>query len=772
MADYSLADLQGAFEGALKSVFGGNSSKNSGAASGAGTAASGAGQSVPAKLFDSLGELAKAGAPVASAFIAIGADGKEAATVFKTFATMAPGVGKSLGGFVETLEQGREADALSGKQGIGNNNILEFAAQAKAGGMTMEGNLKLLKDMGPSLTGIGLNAQDANQRFLKLSQDTIESKLGQSLATAQGGVEGLNAAAAIMAANTKKNLRDDAAGRAELAEASAKLAEQIDVTARVTGKSREVIELELKERLKSPDAILAMNLMSEQQRIAFKQTQASLNEMGPTIGNLAQNIASGARLTKENQSALNALGPAAGEFQRAIRMQQSATTDAQKQQAAVALEAAKAKINEYQSSERYARLALQGSGEVAEMQKKMISENQRRAGAQTTAEQTGQGYQQAQMTQAEIATRQQKGLIGTGERAGQVDEGQTGIRLLNAGQENFRKLAVAGATELVKFNDEFGRSPKLIKGAADAIEFMSGKLGQTSEQKNKELIVPVRDKIAEVAGFNTGAGPNNPVEYSDSSKLKNAKPGQSLTEGKREGGSKAATGNWFEDFGVGKIMELHKKEAVVPEAKLPEFMKDMMSQFSNAGATSQPKPADTDTVKQVNPFEQLTKQLESIKPKQADASPGTQANPFEQLTKQLQSIKMPEIKMPQAPTDMLGQLAGQFKGLTAGMSNIKQPEFPKLPMLPKAAEAAPKKSQSQQEAEAAGYKWADNTTDNSTTQRKKMETTPEDIQTKILDALNQLNKTMGQMVAHTSDISETSSKTARYAGKAGSRTAA
>jgi hypothetical protein len=770
MADYSLADLQGAFEGALKSVFGGNSSKNSGAASGAGTAASGAGQSVPAKLFDSLGELAKAGAPVASAFIAIGADGKEAATVFKTFATMAPGVGKSLGGFVETLEQGREAIALSGKQGIGNNNILEFAAQAKAGGMTMSDNLKLLKDMGPSLTGIGLNAQDANQRFLKLSQDTIE-KFGQSLATAQGGVDGLNAAAAIMATGTKKNLKDDVAGRLELAEASARLAEQIDLSARVTGKSRDVIESELKERLKSPDAILAMNLMSEQQRIAFKQTQASLNEMGPTIGNLAQNIASGARLTKENQSALNALGPAAGEFQRAIRMQQSATTDAQKQQAAVALEAAKAKINEYQSSERYARLALQGSGEVAEMQKKMISENQRRAGAQTTAEQTGQGYQQAQMTQAEIATRQQKGLIGTGERAGQVDEGQTGIRLLNAGQENFRKLAVAGATELVKFNDEFGRSPKLIKGAADAIEFMSGKLGQTSEQKNKELIVPVRDKIAEVAGFNTGAGPNNPVEYSDSSKLKNAKPGQSLTEGKREGGSKAATGNWFEDFGVGKIMELHKKEAVVPEAKLPEFMKDMMSQFSNAGATSQPKPADTDTVKQVNPFEQLTKQLESIKPKQADASPGTQANPFEQLTKQLQSIKMPEIKMPQAPTDMLGQLAGQFKGLTAGMSNIKQPEFPKLPMLPKAAEVAPRRTEAEKATEATARRQSDNP-DTGNIQRKKMETAPEDIQTKILDALNQLNKTMGQMVAHTSDISETSSKTARYAGKAGSRTAA
>jgi hypothetical protein len=127
--------------------------------------------------------------------------------------------------------------------------------------------------------------------------------------------------------------------------------------------------------------------------------------------------------------------------------------------------------------------------------------------------------------------------------------------------------------------------------------------------------------------------------------------------------------------------------------------------------------------------------------------------------------------MPQAPQNMLGQLEGQFKGLAASMSNIKQPEFPKLPMLPKAPEVAPRKTEADKAAEVTARRPADNP-DTGDTQRKKMETAPEDIQTKILDALNQLNKTMGQMVAHTSEISETSSKTARYAGKAGSRTAA
>jgi len=52
-----------------------------------------------------------------------------------------------------------------------------------------------------------------------------------------------------------------------------------------------------------------------------------------------------------------------------------------------------------------------------------------------------------------------------------------------------------------------------------------------------------------------------------------------ITKPGRAGGSKEATGEWFENFGAGTDMTLHGMEAVVPKDKMPQFIAEMQQQM-------------------------------------------------------------------------------------------------------------------------------------------------------------------------------------------------
>jgi hypothetical protein len=703
---------------------------------------------------------------------------------------------KGLSGFVSAIEDGRQQINAAGKVGLGNSNFPQLQEQAKLAGMSIEKYTALVKDTGAPLTGLGTNVNQASERFSGLSKEVLASNVGKKLLEAGVSAEDITKATAIMAANTKVNLEKDKEGKAQLISASAELARQIDETARITGKSQDEIRGEMAQRSKSAETILSMNLMNEKQRESFQKTQAALSGFGPTIQNLGQTIASGARLKPEDQAALNALGPAAGSFQRAIRMQQAATTEAQKAQADAALKDAQAKINAFQSSERYARLALQGSGEVSEMQKKMITENQRRAGAQTAVREGGLDQRQALQSQERTTQLEQQGRIGRGQQAGQVDTGQAATRAVNNAQEEFRKNAAGGAIAVNNFNNAIGKSPGVIDNFNKAVELGAGKLGETPEQKAKRIQGGV-DKVMGAAGVKEAS----PV---DSNKF--GAPGTSLKD-RRDGGSKDATGSWFEDFGPGKIMELHKKEAVVPQDKLPEFMKDMMKEMSGSQEKMQgimgtiKKPVDKEGATNEAQLKALMSQFKQPRSKeeglaqfeaeQAANKGGFKISDIEKLMPKPavpnlgevkkpvipEMPKMPELKQPAGMFDQINNMFGKMKTPSTPMDpssllgKIKQPEFPKLPMMPDVASEANRRKDTAE-------------TTKKTAEAAKVPTAPPPapavpkgptapiVETgnatlnDVLLALNQLNKTMGQVAAHSENISEASNKTARMAGKA------
>ena len=799
MADFTLKDLQDAFTGALKSVFGGNSApKPTGTPASAGATEAGSRSTGgDGGTLETFKKIAQEGIPVATAFYTIGKDGKEASAVFTYLAQMSPVMSRGLSGFVTAIEDGRQQINAAGKVGLGNSNFPLLQEQAKLAGMSIEKYTALVKDTGAPLTGLAQNVNQSSERFSGLAKEVIASDLGKKLIQSGVGADEITKATAIMAANTKVNLEKDQVGKAQLVAASAELARQIDETARATGRSTDEIRAEMMQRSKSAETILSMNLMNEKQRESFQKTQAALSGFGPTIQNLGQTIASGARLKPEDQAALNALGPAAGSFQRAIRMQQAATTEDQKRQADAALLRAQADINAWQSSNRYARLALQGTGEVSEMQKKLITENQRRAGAMTTSRETGLDPRQALQEQQRAIQLEQQGRVARGPQTGQADVGQVATRAVNTAQEEFRKNAAGGAIALNNFNNSIGKSPGLIDGFNKAVELGAGKIGETPEQKAQRIQGGV-NKVMSGAGVNTAS----PVDTN-----KFGAPGTPLRD-RRDGGSKEATGSWFENFGAGKLMELHKQEAVVPKDKLPEFMQDMMKEMSSSQEKMQgimgtvKKPIDKEGAVNEAQLKELMSQIKIPNLKDQGMSQADQLGKkagfnFSDIQKLLPqpsaqpkvdikppSIselmpKMPEIKQPPGMSGMFDQITSMFGKMktqatpldpSSLLGKIKQPEFPKLPMMPDVASEANRRRDTAETTK----KTADAA--KPVTEKPSIPTTPTDIVSNIagadnatlndvLLALNQLNKTMGQVATHSENISDASSKTARLAGK-------
>jgi hypothetical protein len=360
-------------------------------------------------------EIVKAGVPVTSAFLGIGQHGREAAAALQGYAGMLGGkTGAALSSFVGSLDDARQANIKSAAQGIGGNQLFDLQVKAGQAGLTVDQYRQQLTNSGGALNGLGGTAQLGSERLLKLGNAVQQgefglSNLGKSLVdSGQMSRDQLGQITLIIQYGSKVNL-DDIEARKRATQSAGELASEINKTAMITGKSREAIAAELEERLKSPAIQGALNQMSEEQRQTFIKSQAAISGMGKGVSDLGATLAVGGRLSQENQMQLMAMGPAAGEFQRAMRMSAMAQTDDQKRQAAEAVERAKSRVTEFQSSAQFSAMMNRSTPEVAAALQKSYQENQLRGRTGAEMRDTGTTAEQAQRQQTAAVDRATEG---------------------------------------------------------------------------------------------------------------------------------------------------------------------------------------------------------------------------------------------------------------------------------------------------------------------------------------------------------------------------
>lgn len=527
-------------------------------------AAAGATGSISSNI-EQFKQLATAMAPVISGMATLGKNTEAAYSALDKLAGMGGRFSGELQGMVKALSDSSKQMGEATKIGIGANKFPELMASTAKAGTTIDEHTQTLKRSQGAFNSLSGTQQGVSKALLDLQKDTQETRIGKQLKEqGQEFVTTLKQSAEIMASGSKDNIATDAAARKRMAESSAALAAELDLTSKATGLSRETLAEELKERLKQPKAIMAMNQMTEEQRQAFIRTQASLSGLGETTQNLAQKIASGGRLSAEDRQALNAMGPAAGQFQRAIRMQQQAGNDPERRrQADEALARARDEINRFQSSARYSAIAQQSDSPVAQTMVRMFAENRERAGQQAQQRTMGEGTTPAQAREAirQETTRQQQGRTPTGD----VDREQQIGREFNKLQEQARLNAAGAAESFNRLNKEAARNPAIMDSMTGAIKkfsdtaFGTAKTAEEAADKQKAAVQGVRDKVT----GGVAATPTPPQLGA---------PGTRLEPKSREHGSIGTVQKLVEDFRPNEMIKVHPNEGVHTKKQLEDII--------------------------------------------------------------------------------------------------------------------------------------------------------------------------------------------------------
>lgn len=437
-------------------------------------------------------EIVKAGVPVTSAFLGIGQHGREAAAALQGYAGMLGGkTGAALSSFVGSLDDARQANIKNAEQGIGGNQLFDLQVKAGAAGITVDQYRQALINSGGALNGLGGTAQLGSERLLKLGNAVLSGeegfgKLGKQLVESNRmSTSELANITLISQYGSKANL-DDIEQRKKASIAAGVLAAEIDKTAAITGRSRTAIAAELEERLKSPAIQGALNQMNEEQRQGFIKSQAAISGMGKGVSDLGATLAIGGRLSQENQMQLMAMGPAAGEFQRAMRMSAMAQTDDQKRQASDAVERAKAKVTEFQSSAQFSAMMSRSTPEVAAALQKSYQENQLRGRTGAEMRDTGVTAEQAQRQQGAAVDRAAEGKkLDTTTGKTVDDTAQNASRILGETQERARILVVGLTKGLAEFETELGKDTKTLGAFRTGMNTVFGPAGTVDEATAK-----------------------------------------------------------------------------------------------------------------------------------------------------------------------------------------------------------------------------------------------------------------------------------------------
>ena len=594
--------------------------------SGGGTAAA-VGSSLEGAFAGAVGGLAKLAGGTADVTTVLG--------FMKMGLEKIPLAGTSLGLVFGTLGEGVISANKSmnelGKGGVTFGNNLGLMAERVTGArITIDEFQDMMRKGATSVTSLGGNADRGANSFLKLSKDIQETKIVQDLVESGVSTKELNDLTLITMMNRRRLDVDDDRQRAAAIESTSKLAQEMDIIARLTGKSREQQQQDLERGLLKAEVQATLNQLDDEARINYQNMRVAVGPLGQNIQDLADEIVTGGIRTAEGSARMAALGPAGAAFEAALKQQMAAREPHERAAADAALMKAKADISAYQASAAFANQIKYDTtitGQMAREQQNQNVQAQAEAGRRNEidklmAEEQRKGVTLSREEAArkveenlkDAALKKQQGLNADGT----VDEAARVSRAINATNAALKDQTAGLGTQFNELNKKAG---EYLASQDKAIQYFNGLVSRTTQVKAGENQRSVMEAIVNMPQTNNSADPNA------------VGPDFKAGATSKSTGSLGTVGKFIEDFGTGTLAMLHGREGVVTESQL----KNLVSETFSLGQSS------------VNPKSIVSAMIEElsggIKTAEGAAGAATQSAPAA-------AVAQPQVIIPPAMNDL------------------------------------------------------------------------------------------------------------------------